>query len=128
MTDSPVEQCMCNNLPHAPHNALAREGELEQQIDASLRKQYAELSRIDQERAKLPAEERQRLEAGDAPLLRIQLLHMLERAKNAEAAIDRVRAELRAVRGDVRGKSPVALAGLREAAARIDAVLPKEQQ
>lgn len=46
----------------------------------------------------------------------------------ALAALERVRAELRALRGDVRGKTPVALAGLREAAARIDAILPKETQ
>ncbi|MEU8682901.1 hypothetical protein [Streptomyces sp. NPDC048611] len=51
-----------------------------------------EVARIEAERAKLPADERLRLEAGDAPLLRIQLLHMLERAKKAEAAIRRVRA------------------------------------
>ncbi|WP_330479938.1 hypothetical protein OG301_39035 (plasmid) [Streptomyces platensis] len=69
----------------------------------------AEVARLEAERALLPKEERQRLEAGDAPLLRIQLLYMLERArkaeravglladshrraKQAEAAIDRVRA------------------------------------
>lgn len=62
--------------------------ELEQQLDSTLSKQYADLSRIDRERAKLPAEERQRLEVGDAPLLRIQLLHMLERARKAERAVN----------------------------------------
>lgn len=78
----------CLSCSRILDNARAREEELEQQIDASLSKQYAALSRIDQERAKLPAEERQRLEAGDAPLLRIQLLHMLERARKAERAVN----------------------------------------
>ncbi|MEW1754123.1 hypothetical protein [Streptomyces angustmyceticus] len=50
----------------------------------------AEVARIEAERALLPKEERQLLEAADAPLLRIQLLYMLERAKKAEAAIERV--------------------------------------
>jgi hypothetical protein len=48
----------------------------------------AEVARIEAERAKLPTEERQLLEAGDAPLLPIQLLHMLERARKAERAAD----------------------------------------
>ena len=175
--------------------------------DDGLRKAHADLKRVEQERAQLPEEERQRLEAADAPLLRIQLLHMLERARkaeraadlladshrraeqteaenarlrneletrrerwkaglqqadksvrdmtaemqryatgeeapvmwsvynqmhlraaNAEADLTRVRIEIRAIQRDVRGKNPVALAGLREAAARIEAVLPKERQ
>ncbi|WP_330479937.1 hypothetical protein OG301_39030 (plasmid) [Streptomyces platensis] len=34
MTDDPdAEHCMCNNLPHAPHNARTREEELEQERD-----------------------------------------------------------------------------------------------
>ncbi|GAA0501124.1 hypothetical protein [Streptomyces olivaceiscleroticus] len=47
----------------------------------------AEVARIEAERALLPKEERQRLEAADAPMLRIQLLHTLERAKKAERAL-----------------------------------------
>lgn len=61
--------------------------------DESLREQYAELIRIERERAELPQADRQQLEAGDAPLLRIQLLHMLERARLAEDENARLRAE-----------------------------------
>lgn len=56
----------------------------------------AEVARIEAERAKFPKDERQRLEAADAPLLRIQLLYMLERAKKAEAAVERVQVRLAA--------------------------------
>ncbi|MFE1767241.1 hypothetical protein ACFW81_23860 [Streptomyces angustmyceticus] len=49
---------------------------------------FAQVARIEAERAKLPANERLRLEAGDAPLLRIQLLHMRERARRAERAVN----------------------------------------
>lgn len=53
-----------------------------------------------------------------------------ERAEQAEVILARVRAECDAIARDVRGKNPVALAGFREANARIRAALdgsPAEQ-
>lgn len=46
---------------------------------------------IGAERASLPADERLRLEAADAPMLRIQLLHMLDRVERAETGRDAAR-------------------------------------
>ncbi|WP_329592165.1 hypothetical protein OG195_27385 [Streptomyces sp. NBC_01362] len=49
-----------------------------------------------------------------------------KRAEQAEAGIARVRAELHALASEVRGISPIALAGRRDAVARIRAALDKQ--
>lgn len=50
------------------------------------------------------------------------------RADQAEATLAAVRAELTAIDRDVRGKSPVALAGIRHTSSRIRAVLDQHGQ
>lgn len=52
-----------------------------------------------------------------------KVLDERKRAEKAEATIARVRAECDAIARDVRGKNPVALAGFREANARVRAAL-----
>ncbi|MHA4774739.1 hypothetical protein L1085_009575 [Streptomyces sp. MSC1_001] len=50
------------------------------------------------------------------------------RAEQAEATLDAVRDELAAIDRDVRGKSVVALAGIRHTSSRIRAVLDQHDQ
>ena len=94
-----------------------------------VKERYREgLRRADEDNNALMGEVQRYADGDERPVLWSVYNRMHLRAANAEADIARVRAEIRAIRGDVRGKSPVAIAGLREAAARIEAVLPKEQQ
>ncbi|MCX4792530.1 MULTISPECIES: hypothetical protein [unclassified Streptomyces] len=143
-------------------------------------KYFKQVGDITAQRDQLPEDERRRLEAGDAPLLRIQLLHMLDRAVKAEARVaeleaerekdnaevdakteqqlndatevvqyfkalaertqawgeqhrdranryrartDAVRAELTALNGETTGLNPYAMAGRRDAVARMKAAL-----
>ncbi|MGW7435683.1 hypothetical protein [Streptomyces sp. NPDC054849] len=69
----------------------ARLDAIESGMPQPLLKYVQQVNDIEAQRAQLPDEERQRREAADAPLLRIQLLHLLARADRAEAAIARVR-------------------------------------
>ncbi|MFF9787141.1 hypothetical protein [Streptomyces nigrescens] len=93
------------------------------------RERYREgIRRADEHNNALMDEVQRYADGDERPVLWSVYNQMHLRAANAEAAIAHVRAEIRAIRGDVRGKSPVALAGLREAAARIEAVLPEGQQ
>ena len=55
------------------------------------------------------------------------LRRTLARLHGAEAAIGRVRAELHALNSEVRGLNPVALAGRRDAVARVLAALDEHQ-
>ncbi|MES9587798.1 hypothetical protein ABWK57_02690 [Streptomyces sp. NPDC094045] len=58
--------------------------------------------------------------------MRATIERLRTRAEQAEAALARVRAELHALASEVRGISPIALAGRRDAVARIRAALDEQ--
>ncbi|MFJ3258475.1 hypothetical protein ACIPK9_37310 [Streptomyces sp. NPDC086771] len=109
----------------------ARVAELEAETTKLIRWHREDGTALDEMRATI---ERLRTRAEQADAVTAEVKRLMERrtttlsrrAEQAEAALARVRAELHALASEVRGISPIALAGRRDAVARIRAALDEQ--
>lgn len=108
--------------------AGAERDQLKAEVHAAMSEQHAdEIERIIAERSALPEEERRRVEAADAPLLRIQLAVVAEQNARLQARLEDVREQVTSLEmqrvdlrrhaastGAERDQLKAALAGLKE--------------